>query len=75
MRLALGCQSWGTCYRCCPLFISTTTATRSGAEVVVVDVDVMEALALGVHALAGEGFLLLTAALPGLLFLVQSAIA
>jgi hypothetical protein len=57
------------------LFISTTTATRSGAEVVVVDVDVMEALALGVHALAGEGFLLLTTALPGLLFLVQSAVA
>jgi hypothetical protein len=44
---------------------------HSSAEVVVVDVGVADVLALGVHALAVEGFLLLVAALLGLLFLVQ----
>jgi hypothetical protein len=50
---------------------STTVVMSSGvAEAVVVDVVVVKALTLGVHALAGKGFLLLTAALLGLLFLV-----
>jgi hypothetical protein len=55
---------------------STTVAASSGAvEVVVVDVAVAEALVLGVHALAGKGFLLLAVALLGLLFLVPSTAA
>jgi hypothetical protein len=52
--------------------------TLSSVEVVVVVVVVVvvaKVLALRVHALVGEGFLLLTAALFGLLFLVQSAAA
>jgi hypothetical protein len=57
------------------VFASTTAMARSGAEAVVVDVavTVTEALALGVHALADKGFLLLIVALLGLLILVQSA--
>jgi hypothetical protein len=57
------------------VFISITIVVLSGAEVVVVDAAVVEALALRVHALADEGFLLLVAALFRLLFLVQSATA
>jgi hypothetical protein len=72
MGLAVSCQPRGTCYRCCLVFVSTTVVALSGAEVVVVDAAAAEALALRVHALAGEGFLLLAAALLGLLFLVQS---
>jgi hypothetical protein len=75
MGLAVSCQPGGTCYRCCLVFASTTAVARSSAESVVVDVGVLEALALGVHALAGEGFLLLAVALFGLLFLVQYATA
>jgi hypothetical protein len=40
-----------------------------------VDIVVAEALALRVRALVGEGFLLLTGALLGLLFFVQTAAA
>jgi hypothetical protein len=57
------------------VFVSTTVVALSGVEVVVVDAAAVEALALRVHALAGEGFLLLAAALLGLLFLVQSTTA
>jgi hypothetical protein len=70
MGLAVSYQPRGTCYQCCLVFVTTTIAAHSGAEVVVVDVAVAEALALGVHALAGEGFPLLVVALLGLLFLV-----
>jgi hypothetical protein len=60
------------------VFVSITATTLSSVEavvVVVVVVVVAKVLALRVHALVGEGFLLLTAALFGLLFLVQSAAA
>jgi hypothetical protein len=75
MGLAISCQLGGTCYRCCPVLASTNMVACSGAEAVVVDITVAKALELGVHALAGEGFLLLIAALLGLLFLVQSTAA
>jgi hypothetical protein len=65
----------GTCYRCCLVPVSTTIVALSGTEAVVVDVAVTEVLALRVHALAGDGFLLLITALVGLLFLVQSVAA
>jgi hypothetical protein len=32
----------GTCYRCCPVFVNTTTVAHSGAGVVVVDVTLVE---------------------------------
>jgi hypothetical protein len=67
--LAVNCQLGGTCYRWCSLFVSTVVAHFVG-EVVAVDIVVAEALVLKVHAPAGKGFLLLAAALPGLLFLV-----
>jgi hypothetical protein len=75
MGLAVSCQPGGTYYRCCPVLASaiasTTVVMSSGvAEAVVVDVVVVKALTLGVHALADKGFLLLTAALLGLLFFV-----
>jgi hypothetical protein len=57
------------------LFVSTTIAVLSGAEVAVVVATVVEALALRVLALAGEGPLLLAVAPLGLLFLVQSVAA
>jgi hypothetical protein len=53
----------------------TTIVACSGVEAIVVGVAIVKALALGVDALAGEGFLLLVAALLGLLFLVQSVAA
>jgi hypothetical protein len=53
------------------VFVSTTAAVLSGAEVVVVVAAISEALALRVHALAGEGHIFLTVALLGLLFLIQ----
>jgi hypothetical protein len=74
MGLAIICQLMGTCYQCYSVFVSTVVACSDG-EVVAVDIAVAEALALRVHAVAGEGFLLLTAALLGLLFLVQSVVA
>jgi hypothetical protein len=75
MGLAVSCQPGGTCYRCCPVLASTTAVARSGVKAIVVDVAVAKALALRIHALASEGFLLLTATLLGLLFLVQSDVA
>jgi hypothetical protein len=57
------------------VFVSTTVAVLFGSEAIVVAAPVVEVLALTVHALAGEGFLLLAATLLGLLFLVQSAAA
>jgi hypothetical protein len=48
---------------------STIVVAHSGAEAVAM----AKSLALGVHALADEDFLLLATALLGLLFLVQSA--
>jgi hypothetical protein len=47
------------------VFASTTAVACSGAEVVVVDVAVAEALALGAHALAGEVFQLLATTAVG----------
>jgi hypothetical protein len=44
-------------------------------EVVAADVAVVKVLALRAHILAGEGVLLLIAALPELLFLVRSVVA
>jgi hypothetical protein len=57
------------------VFVSTTIAVLSGAEVAVVVATIEEALALRVLALAGEGPLLLVVAPLGLLFLVQSVAA
>jgi hypothetical protein len=75
MELAVSCQPGGTCYRCYPVLVTTTVVAHSGAEVVVAGFDVAKVLALEVHALANEGFLLLIAALLRLLFLVQSIAA
>jgi hypothetical protein len=72
MGLAVSCQPRGTCYRCCLVFVSTIAASLSGAKAIVADAAVAEVLALGVHALASEGFLLFAATLLGLLFLIQS---
>jgi hypothetical protein len=57
------------------VFVSTTIAVLSGAEVAIVVATIAEALALRVLALAGEGPLLLVVAPLGLLFLVQSVAA
>jgi hypothetical protein len=65
----------GTCYRCYPVLSSTTVVACSGAEAVVVGVAAVKAIALGVHALADEGFLLLATTLLGLLFLIQTIVA
>jgi hypothetical protein len=75
MGLAVSYQPKGTCYQSCPLLASTTIVVRSGVEAVVVDVAVAKALALGVHALADEGFILIAVALHGLLSLVHSTVA
>jgi hypothetical protein len=47
----------------------------SGAEAILIVSTVVDVLALRAYALVGEGFLLLTAALIGLLFLVRSVAA
>jgi hypothetical protein len=75
IRLAVSCKPGGTFYRCCSMLASpiasTTIAVNSSAtEAVLVDIAIATALALGVHALTSEGFLLLTVALLELLFLV-----
>jgi hypothetical protein len=57
------------------VFVTTTVVVLSGTEVIVDDAAVVEVLALRVHALAGEGFLVLAAALLRFLSLVQSAAA
>jgi hypothetical protein len=54
-----------------PCVFSTTAVARSSVEAVVVDATVVEALALGIHALAGEGFLLLVALCLGCSFLLN----
>jgi hypothetical protein len=73
MGLTVSCLPRGTCCRCYPMFVSTTAVVLSGAEAAMVVATIVEAFSLTVHALAGEGFLLLAIALLGLLFLVQSA--
>jgi hypothetical protein len=75
MGLAVSCQPGVTCYRCYLVLASTTTVAHSGAEAVVVGVAAAKGLALGVHSLAGEGFLLLATTLLGLFFRVQSTTA
>jgi hypothetical protein len=74
MGLTVSCLPRGTCCQHYDVFVSTTTMVFSGAEAVAVVVVAAEALALRVHALAGEGHLLLAAALLELLFLVQSVV-
>jgi hypothetical protein len=69
--LTVGCLLRGTCYRHCLVLVSTTVMVFIGAEAAEVVATTTEALALRVLALAGEGPLLLTAALLGLSFLVQ----
>jgi hypothetical protein len=69
MGLIVSCLPRDTYYRCCHVFVSTTVVALSGVEAIVVVASVVEVLALRIQALAGEGFLLLVAALLGLLFL------
>jgi hypothetical protein len=68
--LTVSCLSRGTCCEHYHAFVSTIAMVLSGAEAAVIVDVVAEALALRVHALAGEGFLLLTPTLLGLLFLI-----
>jgi hypothetical protein len=75
MVLTVGCLPRGTCYRHCPVLASTTTVALIGVEANEVVAPTAEALALRVLALAGEGLLLLAAALLGLTFIVQSVAA
>jgi hypothetical protein len=75
MVLTVGCLPRGTCYRHCPVLTSTTTVALVGVEANEVVAPTAEALALRVLALAGEGLLLLAAALLGLTFIVQSVAA
>jgi hypothetical protein len=72
MGLVVSCQLGGTCYHYYLVLASTNDEARSGLEAVVVGVAAAKARALGVHTLASEGFILLIAALLGLLFLVHS---
>jgi hypothetical protein len=57
------------------VFVSTVVVVFPGAEADAVVVAVAEAPALKAHALAGEGPLLLTTDLLGLLFPIQSVVA
>jgi hypothetical protein len=57
------------------MLVSTTIVALTGAEAAEVVATAVKALALRVPALAGEGPLLLVAALLGLPFLVQSIAA
>jgi hypothetical protein len=57
------------------MLVSTTAVVLAGAEAAEVVATTVEALALRVLALVGEGPLLLTTALLGLSFLVQSVAA
>jgi hypothetical protein len=75
MGLAVSYLPGGTCCRHYPVLVPITIAVHSGAEAALVVVTVVEVLALRVLALAGEGPLLLTVSLLGLLFLVQSVAA
>jgi hypothetical protein len=69
MGPTVGCQQWGTYYRCC--FVSTADAYFV-EEAVVVGVAVAETLALRAHVPVGEAVVLPAASLLELLFLVQS---
>jgi hypothetical protein len=78
MGLTVGCLPRGcciesscSCYQHCIVLDSTIVVALSGVEAAMVVVAVAEALALRALALAGEGPLLLAAALLWLLFLVQ----
>jgi hypothetical protein len=71
-ELVVGCQPEDTYCRC--YFVLTGEMYFAG-EVVAADVAVVKVLALRAHILAGEGVLLLIAALPELLFLVRSVVA
>jgi hypothetical protein len=71
MRLVVSCLPRGTCCRHCPVFVSTAAAVFPGAEADAVVAAAAEALALRAHALVGEGPLLLTVVLLGLLFPAQ----
>jgi hypothetical protein len=75
MGLTVSYLPRGTCYQHCLASVSTAIVMLSGAEAVVIVSTVVEVLALRAYALVGEGFLLLTAALIGLLFLVRSVAA
>jgi hypothetical protein len=75
MVLTVGCLPKGTCYRHFPALVSTTAMALTGAEVAEVVAAAAKDLALMVPSLAGKGPLLLTAALLGLPFLVQSVAA
>jgi hypothetical protein len=57
------------------MLVSTTAVVLAGAEAAEVVPTTVEALALRVLVLVGEGSLLLTTALLGLSFLVQSVAA
>jgi hypothetical protein len=70
MGQVVSCSPRGTCYQYC--FVSTVVACSVG-EAVVVDIVVVEALALRAHVLTDKGVILLVADLLKLLFLVQSA--
>jgi hypothetical protein len=72
--LTIGCLPKGTYFRHCHVLASTTVVELIGAEAAEVVVAATKALASKVSALAGEGPLLLTAALLGLLFPAQSAV-
>jgi hypothetical protein len=72
MMLTVGCLPKGTCYRHCTVLVSTTAVVLAGVKAAEVVAAATEALALRVPALAGEGHLLLAAALLGLPFVVQS---
>jgi hypothetical protein len=75
MVLTACCLSRGTYYRHCPVLISTTVVALDGAEAAEIVAAAAEALTLRVPALTGESPLLLAAALLGLLFPAQSAMA
>jgi hypothetical protein len=58
-----------------PMFVSTIVVVLFDEEAVVIVAVVAEAIALRVHAFAGDDLLLLAATLFGLLFPVQSVAA
>jgi hypothetical protein len=75
MVLSVVCLPKGTCYQHCPALVSTTAVALAGAKAAEVVVTVVKALVSRIPALAGEGPILLAAALLGLLFPAQSAVA
>jgi hypothetical protein len=75
MGLAINCLPGGTWCRSYAMSVSTIVVACSIGEAIAVDVVATDALALRVHALASEDFLLLATALLGLLFLTRNAAA